>query len=258
MIQVRRGAAASGRFLLDKNFDLPLGERLRLVKRFIDISVHVKSPHTQEEILGFTKEILALPKSDTGVVVEAGCFKGSSTAKFSLAAKFTDKKLMVFDSFRGIPPNDEKHEKNIFGGSAGFREGDYCGTLDEVKQTVQQYGAIDHCVFVEGYFESTMPGFSQPVSAAYIDVDLVSSTRTCIRYLYPLLKEGGAIYSQDGHLPLVIELLDDDEFWAKEIGIPKPRIVGLREKKLIKIEKGLSTHTVQDCAYHGSGLRCPE
>lgn len=246
MIQVRRDAPASVRFVLDKSLDLPLVERLRLVKRFTDISVHVKSPHTQEEMLAYAKEILVLPKSDTGVIVEAGCFKGSSTAKFSLAAKLADKKLMVFDSFRGIPPNDEKHEKNIFGGSAGFKEGDYCGTLDEVKHAVQQYGALDHCVFIEGFFESTMPGFSQPISAAYIDVDLVSSTRTCIRYIYPLLKEGGAIYSQDGHLPLVIELLDDDEFWANEIGIPKPQIIGLREKKLIKIEKGVAARISQD------------
>jgi hypothetical protein len=80
-----------------------------------------------------------------------------------------------------------------------------------------------------------MPKFNEPVAAAYLDVDLAASTRTCLKYLYPLLEKGGSLYSQDGHLPLVISVFDDADFWLNEVGFEKPPIYGLGEKKLIKI-----------------------
>jgi len=66
-------------------------------------------------------------------------------------------------------------------------------------------------------------------------VDLASSTRTCLKYLYPLLESNGVLYSQDGHLPLVIDVFDNDNFWLSEVGCKRPQILGLGEKKLIKI-----------------------
>lgn len=45
--------------------------------------------------------------------------------------------------------------------------------------------------FIKGWFEDTMPVFNERIIAAYIDVDLASSTKTCLKYLYPLLVPGG-------------------------------------------------------------------
>ena len=73
--------------------------------------------------------------------------------------------------------------------------------------------------------------------AAYIDVDLALSTKTCLKYLYPLLQPGGVIFTQDGHLPLVIKVLDNDDFWENEVGYKKPIIKGLYREKLVKIIK---------------------
>jgi len=212
-------------------------DKYHIVKQLYIITSSIESPHTQEEILNFIKSIIASPQGRKGVVVEAGCFKGGSTAKFSLAADLVGRTLVVFDSFEGIPENVEPHDKNIFGGNASFKKGDYCGTLEEVKSNVKQFGRIDCCKFIKGWFEETMPGFKEPVSAIYLDVDLASSTETCIKYLYPLLEEGGVLYSQDGHLPLVIEVFNNDEFWLKEVGYKKPKIHGLWKKKLIKVVK---------------------
>ena len=72
---------------------------------------------------------------------------------------------------------------------------------------------------------------------AYLDVDLASSTKTCLKYLYPLVIPGGIIYSQDGDFPLVIEVFNDDRFWENEVGCKKPDIEGLGKKKLLKIIK---------------------
>jgi O-methyltransferase len=144
--------------------------------------------------------------------------------------------LIVFDSFKGIP-NDEPEQRNIFGNPASFKKGDYCGTLDEVKRNVSRYGEIGCCRFVEGWFEETLPRFHEPISAIYLDVDLASSTRMCLKYLYPLLKPGRVLLSQDGHLPLVIAVFDDDSFWLNEIGCKKPKILGLNKSRLIRIVK---------------------
>jgi len=235
-----RDALSSISFVLDGSLTLSLRERVRLVRQLYVISFGVNSPHTQDEILNFIRDVLSLNPESQGVLVEAGCFKGSSTAKFSLAAHVAGKELVVFDSFQGIPANDEAHSRDIFGGAAGFKQGDYRGTLDEVKTTVRRFGRIENCRFVEGWFDETMPSFKQPIAAMYLDVDLASSTRTCLKYLYPLLEAGGVLYSQDGHLPLVIDVLDDDDFWTREVGCRKPRVFGLGTSKLIRIIKEAS------------------
>jgi O-methyltransferase len=232
-------------FLGNPRIGISPGRRWIMIRRLFKISVAVESPHSQREILEFVQTILELPKDVEGVLVEAGCFKGSSTAKFSLAAALADRELVVFDSFQGIPENDEPHSDNIFGGDAVFKKGDYAGSLEEVKATVARYGRIDCCRFIKGWFDETMQHFSEPVAAAYVDVDLVSSTRTCLQHLYPLLPPGGALYSQDGHLPLVIDLFQDEEFWRQQIGCEKPRMHGLGLSKLVRITKsgaGTLTH----------------
>src|SRR5207244_1008155 len=140
---------------------------------------------------------------------EAGCYKGGSTAKFSLAAHAAGKELVVFDSFQGLPENEEPHGTTIFGEVIRFKKGHYRGTLDEVSDNVSRFGKIGSCRFVPGWFEATLTDFQVPVSAIYLDVDLAASTRTCLKYLYPLLEPGGILYSQDGHIPLVIAVFED-------------------------------------------------
>lgn len=234
----RRDALACLSFVLSREPGISVWKKLRIVRQLYVISANVESPHLQEEILAFIRAILSLPGRIEGVIVEAGCYKGGSTAKFSLAADIMNRELVVFDSFQGIPDNSEPHNKTILGGKAHFRKGAYCGTVDEVKANVERFGRIAHCRFVEGWLENTLPTFKKRVAAVYIDVDLASSTRTCLKYLYPLLERGGVLFSQDGHLPLVIEVFEDDDFWLNEVGCEKPHISGLGEKKLISIKKG--------------------
>jgi O-methyltransferase len=224
-----------GRFMNAQDLNLSWAQRVGVLRRLLWASIRVESPHTMDEILSYVMHILRLPKSREGVLVEAGCFKGSSSVKFSIAAKLAGRQLVIFDSFKGIPPNNEDHGTNIFGGEAGFAQGDWAGSINEVKSNIKNYGEIDCCTFVEGYFENSMPSFKTKVAAAYIDVDLVSSTETCLEYLYPLMEKGGSIFSQDGHLPLVINLLDDATFWKNRIGVSKPQINGLRSSKLVEI-----------------------
>ena len=233
----RRDVLACASFVLDRSLTLPMWERLRIVKQLYATSFSIDSPHRQEEILSLMRTVLSLPRNGPGVIVEAGAYKGSSTAKFSLAASLAGRELVVFDSFQGMPENDEPHSKNIFGRPERFTRGSYFGTLDEVRGNVSRFGRIEACRFVPGWFDDTLPGFSEPIAAIYMDVDLAASTRTCLKHLYPLLLPGGVLYSQDGHLPLVIEVFEDADFWMREVGCKKPQIVGLGERKLIKVTK---------------------
>jgi O-methyltransferase len=217
-------------------------KRKSLLAAILEVDKHVECPHNESHILNFVVEMMRFSNErslEPGGFVEAGCFKGGSTAKFSLVAKHLGRKLTVLDSFEGIPPNVEPHHESIFGYSIQewFEEGTFRGTLAEVTQNVENYGDIETCQFVPGWFDDTLPGLDIQIAGAYIDVDLASSTRSCLRYLYPLLVPGGFLISQDGDFPLVIEVFDDDQFWEDSVGVPKPKILGLGTSKMLKVYK---------------------
>jgi O-methyltransferase len=217
--------------------ELSLRRRMSLARSLYQISYEIDCPHTQVEVLSFIRTVLDMPRKVPGVLVEAGCFKGGSTAKFSLAARLAGRRLVVFDSFEGLPDNTEAHGASIFGDVPDFSPGKYRGGLDEVRENVRRRGAPESCTYVRGWFDQSLPAFDEPIAALYVDVDLASSTRTCLKYLYPLISPGGYVFSQDGHLPLVIDVLTDTGFWEKDVGAPPPRFRGLGTSKLVSARK---------------------
>lgn len=217
-------------------------ERSRILSEFSAISKSVQCPHNMSHVMTFVIEMMKYANNASeseGVFVEAGCFKGGSSAKFSLIAKRLDRKLVVCDSFEGIPDNDEDHQKSIFGYSIKdwFDKGSFSGGLDEVKGNIEAHGDLSSCSFVQGWFDVSLLGLDMDIAGAYIDVDLASSTRTCIKHFYPRLLPGGFLVSQDGDFPLVIEAFDDDQFWEEEVGFPKPEVHGLHESKMLRVFK---------------------
>jgi O-methyltransferase len=220
-----------------------LPEQRELTRRLALISKNVQCAHNSSHVMSFIIEILSIPPETEGCIVEAGCFKGGSAAKFSIFTKKVGRQFVLFDSFEGLPENQEEHAESVQGHSIKdwFRQGNFAGTLDEVRHNVTTYGEIDGCEFIKGWFDDTLPQFNRPVVAAYLDVDLASSTRTCLKYLYPLMVPGGAIYSQDGDFPLVIDVFNDEQFWLQEVGSPKPEIESLVNNKIIRVRKPLKS-----------------
>lgn len=214
-------------------------QRSHLMTKYLLIDKNIDCQHQQSEIIAFIKSFMSIPVYISGCIVEAGVYKGGSSAKFSLAARYANRELFLFDSFQGLPANDEAHDKSLLGHSikGWFKAGSFNGSVDEVKNNLARYGDIKLCKFIKGWFDDTMPLFSQPIVAVYLDVDLAESTRTCLKYLYPLVAPGGVIFSQDGDFPLVAEVFNDDNFWKQECGCSKPHIDGLGTKKLIQIIK---------------------
>lgn len=229
---------AALRFVADGRLPLPPAQRRRLVRSLYRISNQVDCPHDESQILEFLAAVLTLPETVEGCIVEAGCYKGGSAAKFSLAASMVRRELVLFDSFAGLPDaSGDTGGHSIFGRKVAFAEGDWCGTLAEVQANVARFGDPAPCRFVPGWFEETLPRFRGPIAAAFLDVDLASSTRTCLKHLYPLLSPGGWLFSHDGHLQPVVEVYADRGFWEQEVGCPQPEILGLGTDAFLRIRK---------------------
>ena len=233
-----KAAAPLAGFVLKPIGTLGFRRRLELARRMARAHENISCKHTHAEMIEIVRAILALPADLEGCLVEAGCYKGGSTAKLSIVAGIVGRRLVVFDSFEGIPRHDEEHGYSIRGERAVFREGAYRGELEEVEENVSRWGEIGSCEFVKGWFDDTMPGFDRDIAIAFLDVDLASSTRTCLRYLYPRLVPGGRIFSHDGHLPLCIEVFRDEALWREIRGSGRPRIEGLGTRKLVQVVKG--------------------
>jgi|GEM_PF-621832 len=218
--------------------------RLHLIAKFYIISLSIHCLHRQSEMFRVAGAILSIPSDAEGCVVEAGSYKGGSAAKLSLACKIAGRELVVFDSFEGFPEDDEfrdKPSRRIHAGSlaqrSDFFKNGMRGSLKEVKDNIEKFGSIESCKFAQGWFKDTMSGFNGKISVIYLDVDLASSAKTCLKYLYPLLEENGALFSHDGAFQPVIDVFDDDRFWENEVGFKKPAIEGLRKEKLVRIVK---------------------
>jgi len=199
-------------------------------------------PHADWHILVFVDALLGLQKNKKGCVVEAGVFNGVSSAKFSLVVKKLKRALYLFDSFEGLPDNDEQHQENIMGKNikGWFSSGAFGGNYHRFVKTLQICGEYGVCHIRKGWFEDTLPCFKEPVVAAYLDCDLASSTRTCLQNIYPLLVPGGFIVSQDGDFPLVIDVFRDNVMWKEIVGNAQtklPRIEGLGYSKMIVLQK---------------------
>lgn len=231
-----------------------LAARLMLVCKFYKISYYVDCPHTEHELLKIARRIFDLGAQDgsvnaadamtehavPGVIVEAGAFHGGSTAKLSLVARLANRELHVFDSFEGMPANAEAGGKSIYGREHHFPKGSHAVPLEEVKNNVARYGDPARTHFHKGFFDKTMPKFHEEVAAACVNVDLAQSTRDCLKYLWPLTSPGGIVFSQDAHFPWIIELLNDDAFWMKDLGVERPAMEGLGRSKLVAILKAAS------------------
>jgi hypothetical protein len=198
-------------------------------------SVDMPAPHEPWHIAAFVDAVLENPVP--GVLVECGAYQGASAAKWSHLADMLCRKLVVCDSFRGLPPNSEPHRRSIDDRSiAGmFGAGAYAGSLAEVQATVERYGVPEVVTYLPGWFTDTLPHLAEPVAAAYLDVDLAASARTCLTHLWPLVTPGGCIVSQDGDFPLTLAAMRE---WSATAD-PAPVVTGLGESKMVAFRRPL-------------------
>src|ERR1700691_6704266 len=92
----------------------------------------VTASHFLEHLIMAT-QILRVPRSIEGCVVECGSFKGGSAANLSLICDLCNRKLEIFDSFAGLPEpstSDKSHVLVNFQEIHTYEKGAFRGPLD--------------------------------------------------------------------------------------------------------------------------------
>ena len=174
------------------------------------------------------KQLLEVPKSIRGDVAEFGCFKGFSTSSLSLACALTNRRLLVFDSFEGLPEPQESVSNIGTGKEVPYRQGEFKGTLEEVKDNVARFGDLSVCEFIQGYFENSLP--ARPTDEKYVlifeDADLPQSVRSVLRGTWKKLQYGCVFFCHEARDREVVDIFFDKLWWADMIGEPAPGFVG--------------------------------
>jgi len=166
-------------------------------------------------------KLFELPPEVPGVVVECGTWKGGTAANLSLACQIVGRKLVICDSFEGLPPMDQLDRE-----APAYQKGDYCGTFDEVCANITKYGDISCCEFVRGWFRDTLPHFDQEIVMAYLDVDLEASLNTCVLNLWPHLDKDGYIFIDEFVITDYCALFYSERYWKEHFDRTPPGLIG--------------------------------
>ncbi len=216
---------------LGREYGLGVRDKLALLRAIRRNTRRITSGTSWLEQLHLAAGLLSVPKAFAGDAIECGSYKGSSTASLSLVCRAVGRRLVVCDSFEGLPApaaGDEVHVSEHYGRYEKYKKGDYAGRLDEVRDNVRRYGALDVCEFVKGYFDSTLPTLAadRRFVFAFLDVDLHASLRTCLTHLWPKLRDGGLLYTHEAQQLDYVALFFDKSWWAETLGGPPPGLIG--------------------------------
>jgi hypothetical protein len=145
-------------------------------------------PNSIHELFTIIHQLYVLKRSGVeGDFAEFGCFKGYSTAMLSQACALLGLRMHVFDSFEGLPPSPD----------SGYETGLYAGSLDEVRDHVARFGALEAVTFHKGFFADSLRGFTPPpLLCLWMDVDLESSARDLVPAI-DRLDPRGTIFSHE-------------------------------------------------------------
>lgn len=205
--------------------------RERLLNRFETVDANVKSGTTRTDGILLAEALLSM--SSEGDLVECGCYEGASTSKLSILAKTLGKRLYVFDSFAGLPEVDQDNIRDFHARRGqdwvtDWTAGRYAAQIDLVRSNVKQYGEIDVCVFVKGWYSQTLFAANLPkqISFAFVDADIASSVKECIRAIWPRLVERGVFFSHDVAYIKVLQELHDRRMWTDIFNSYPPIIFG--------------------------------
>lgn len=116
-----------------------------------------------------------------GDFAEVGVYKGGS-ARILVETK-GDRNLYLFDTFEGIPCDDDI-----------FYKGQYKADFEYVKA----YLNFPKTYFYKGLFpESAEPIINKTFAFVYLDVDVYKSTLESLKFFYPRMSTGGCIMTHD-------------------------------------------------------------
>jgi O-methyltransferase len=204
--------------------------KLGLVLRFRRNSRRIVTASGWLEHVEIAGQILSVLAEVKGDVIECGCYKGGSTTNLSLVCALVKRRLIVCDSFEGLPPTDERdkiHYNYVRQHKEHYEKGQYCGHLDEVKENIRMYGDASVCEFVKGYFCDTLPKLDGTrYVSAFLDVDLHKSLEDCLVFLWPRMQPGARLYCHEAECIQFVSLFYDDAWWQRNLKEKAPGFIG--------------------------------
>ena len=209
-------------------YGLTKKERNELIRRINKILKNINSASSIQSLTILLKQILSIPKDTKGVIVECGSYEGASTCVLSIAAKLINKKLIVYDSFEGLPEREVDKPRfyphlSIYG---YYKKGMYAASLKNVEKNLKLFGEIQSVEFKKGLFENTMLDHNEEICFIFMDVDLTSSTKTCIKYLWPHLLDNSYVYTDDSCDMEVVKVWFDQSWWKENLNQDPPGYIG--------------------------------
>ena len=145
-----------------------------------------------------------------GDIVEFGVFTGISLALLSKAHSFDPKgmmrKVVGFDSFRGLPGSDEAHARWQPGDCSSNHSWHPLLRVDDpvtpdVTLSLFEACALEAPVLHVGPFETTLaiafPDVHPRVALVHVDCDLYESTRDALAAVAPVLQDGAVLLFDD-------------------------------------------------------------
>ena len=125
-------------------------------KKFPLVSKNVECHHNGSDMLFYVNSLLENEINNVkGVIVECGCYKGGSAAKISLIAKIFNRKMILCDTFKGMPENKEKHNFSIFGDSikGRFSTDSFRTSLDETRLNVKKMAVLNRLNSIKAFLK---------------------------------------------------------------------------------------------------------
>jgi len=195
--------------------------RLVLALRMMRNARRIPTATSFKAHLVMAMKLLEMSPELIGDVIECGTWKGGSAANLSLVCRIVGRKLLISDSFTGLPIGDPADRE-----AKHYRQGDYAGSLAEVKQNLRRFGAIEVCEFIEGLFQETLPKVKRPIVLGFLDVDLEASLSTCVRHIWRNLVEGGYVFTDECVGTDYVALFFSERWWRENFGSPPPGLIG--------------------------------
>lgn len=195
--------------------------------------------HPREQVLlqaiNHTKKYL-----EEGDYFEFGVFRGETTVKafhwLQSSKKSRDTHLHLFDSFEGMPKNNEGNE---------FFKGCLACSLEEFKKIIP---ISDKIHIYKGWFKDLKLKLKNKAKLIYIDCDLYESTVDVLNFCIPLIQDGTIIIFDDwycfnadsnkGEQKAFREWLEKTQFKAQEF----QNVGGLLKSFIIRNSYSIKKH----------------
>jgi O-methyltransferase len=129
-------------------------------------------------------------KNISGSIAELGVYRGDQA---SITSKlFTDRPFYLFDTFEGFSQIDIQLETGRFSESS---TSDFSDTSLEI--VLSKLTNPQRCIIKKGFFPETAKGLETSFCFVSLDFDLYAPTLAGLKYFYPRLARGGAIFVHD-------------------------------------------------------------